>query len=113
MEIQLDPRGIRIRTKAGWISFSPTDPVERVITALIEDRQGKASLPTDSLGTMAHFTSSTADLGATGPIDHIQGTAQGKWRKVPMDPRLRRVIAKPAPARRTAPQGMTLDELMS
>lgn len=113
MEIQLDPRGIRVRTKAGWLSFAPTDTVEAIITALIEDRQGKASLPTDSLGTMKHMATSTADLGPTGTAEHIQGTSVGKWRKVPMDPRLRRVIAKPAKTRRAAPEGMTLDELMA
>jgi len=39
---------------------------------------------------------------------HVQGTATGKWRKVPNDPKLRRVLAKPTKARRPAPNGMTL-----
>lgn len=107
MEIQLDPRGIRIRTKAGWVSFAPSDSVEKVVAALIEDRQGKAALPTDGLGTMRLSATAADPIGR----DHVEGSAMGKWRKVPNDPRLRRVLAAAKPKRQAV--GMSLEELMS
>lgn len=111
MEIQLDPRGIRVKTTSGWKSFAPTDSVEQIIAALVEDRQGKAHLPTDGLGVM-RLAPQTTDVRPTGPQrDHKEGTATGKWRKVPHDPRLRRVLASAKPKRQAV--GMTLDELLA
>lgn len=109
MEIQLDPRGIRVRLSSGWHTFTAGQPVEDIISALISDRnKGAGLVPADSLGTLRLAPATNdGDLSA----DHIQGTAVGKLRKVPADPRLRRVLAQSKP--KVQAIGMTLEDLLS